>query len=435
MGIHAALDRRFKISEHGSSVKTECLAGLTTFLTMAYIAVVNPSVLSAAGMDFQAVFVATCLTATVGCFLMGLMANYPIAIAPGMGLNAYFTYSVVQGMGIDWRVALGAVFISSLLFLLVSITYIRRQIIMAMPRSLKFSISAGIGLFLAMIALKSSGIIVAHPATMLALGDIHKPSVLLALLGFLVIVALEYHRVYGGIILGIILISTLSILLGLHEFKGVFAPIPSLAPTFMQLDLSGAWSAGILGVVFVFFFVDLCDTTGTLVGVTHRAGLLKPSGDLERVREANIADSLAIGTGAILGTSSATAYVESTAGVATGGRTGLVAVVVGVLFLLCLWFSPLAQSVPAYATAPALLYVAILMLHGLQEIQWNDLQEAVPAALTLFGIPFTFSIANGIALGFISHVTIKLLTGRWPELSWPVCLIASLFLVKLAFFS
>ena len=429
------LESFFKLREHGTSVKTEVIAGFTTFLTMAYIILVNPLILSATGMDLNAVFVATCLAAALGTAIMGLVANYPMALAPGMGLNAYFTFSVVKGMGIPWQAALGAVFISGIVFLAVSLFKVREAIVNAIPRSLKFAISAGVGMFLAIIALKDAGVIAAHPATYLTLGNIHNPTTLLAILGFFLIVALEYRKVPGSIIIGILVVTALSILFGLSKFEGIFAPVPSMAPTFMKMDLHGAMSAGLVGVIFVFFFVDLFDTTGTLVGVSHRAGLLDKDGKLPRLKRALLADSVAITVGAVMGTSSTTAYIESAAGTAVGGRTGLTATVVAILFLACLWISPLAKTVPAYATAPALCYVAVLMARGLAEIDWSDLTESAPAVMTALAMPFTFSIADGIAFGFISYAVIKILAGRFADLKPAVVVIAALWIFKLAFFA
>lgn len=428
------LESFFKLKEHNTTVKTEVLAGFTTFLTMAYIVLVNPLILSSTGMDLNAVFVATCLAAALGTAIMGLVANYPIALAPGMGLNAYFTFTVVKGMGVPWDVALGAVFVSGLVFLAVSLFRVREAIVNAIPQSLKFAISAGVGMFLAIIALKNAGVVTSHPVTYLTLGNMHSPTTLLAILGFFLIVALEYRRVHGSIIIGILVVTTLSILLGLSKFEGVVAPIPSMAPTFMKMNLHGAMNIGLLGVIFVFFFVDLFDTTGTLIGVSHRAGLLDKDGKLPRLKRALLADSIAITVGAVMGTSSTTAYIESAAGTAVGGRTGLTATVVAVLFLACLWLSPLAKTVPPYATAPALCYVAVLMARGLAEIDWSDLTEAAPAVMTALAMPFTFSIADGIAFGFISYAVIKILAGRFRDLKPAVLVIAALWIFKLACF-
>ena len=424
------LDRFFKIKESGSSVRTEVLAGLTTFLAMSYILVVNPSILKDAGMDFGAVFVATCISSAFACMMMGLVANYPIALAPGMGLNAYFTYAVVKGMGISWQVALGAVFVSGIVFIILSLFKVREAIVNSLPNSLKYSIGGGIGLFLALVALKSAKVVVSNPDTLVSLGDIHSPQVLLTIVGFCFIVTLEHFRIRGGIIIGILVITAIASVAGLNEFKGVFAPVPSLAPTFLQLDFHDLFNMSLVSVIFVFFFVDLFDSTGVLIGVAGRAGLLV-DGKLPRVKKALLADSTAIVVGAGLGTSSTTAYVESAAGAAASGRTGLTAVVVGLLMLASLWFSKLAASVPAYATAPALLYVGVLMMRSMTEIDWKDVSEAAPAFFTLIFMPFAYSIADGIAMGFISYALIKLFCGRVKEVSYMVWIIAVLWAFKL----
>ena len=424
------LDRFFKIKESGSSVRTEVLAGLTTFLAMSYILVVNPSILKDAGMDSNAVFVATCISSAFACMMMGLVANYPIALAPGMGLNAYFTYAVVKGMGISWQVALGAVFVSGIVFIILSLFKVREAIVNSLPNSLKYSIGGGIGLFLALVALKSAEVVVSNPTTLVSLGDIHSPQVLLTIVGFCFIVTLEHFRIRGGIIIGILAITAIASVAGLNEFKGIFAPVPSLAPTFLQLDFHDLFTMSLVSVIFVFFFVDLFDSTGVLIGVAGRAGLLV-DGKLPRVKKALLADSTAIVVGAGLGTSSTTAYVESAAGAAAGGRTGLTAVVVGLLMLASLWFSKLAASVPAYATAPALLYVGVLMMRSMTEIDWKDVSEAAPAFFTLIFMPFAYSIADGIAMGFISYALIKLFCGRVKEVSYMVWIIAVLWAFKL----
>lgn len=427
------LERFFQLSAHGTDVKTELLAGMTTFLTMAYIIFVNPDILGAAGMPKDSVFVATCLAAALGSAIMGLYANYPIALAPGMGLNAYFAFAVVNGMGFSWQAALGAVFISGCLFILVSLFKVREAVVNSIPRSLKLAISAGVGLFLAIIGLKNAGIIAAHPATLVTLGDLHQPGPLLAVTGFILIVALEQRKIHGAIIISILSITVAAVVLGLTPFNGLIAPPPSITPTLMQMDLTGALNAGLLTVVLTFFLVELFDASGTLIGVAHRAGLLDKDGKLPRLKKALLADSAAIVAGAGLGTSSTTAYIESAAGTSVGGRTGLTAVTVAVLFLAALVFAPLAGTVPAYATAPALCYVAVLMIRGLAEIDWDDLTEATPAVVTAITMPFTFSIAHGIAFGFVSYAAIKLLTGRWKELSPMVTLIAVVFVLKFAF--
>ncbi|AUX86949.1 guanine permease [Acinetobacter sp. ACNIH2] len=427
------LERLFKLSENKTTFRTEVLAGVTTFLTMCYIIIVNPMILSETGMDHGAVFVATCLAAAIGCLVMGIIANYPIALAPGMGLNAYFTYSVCMGMGVPWQTALAAVFVSGLVFIAISMFKIREAIVNAIPMSLKFAIGGGIGLFLALIALKNSGIIVDNPATLVGLGDLKQPTVLLTLFGFLMIVVLHHFKVRGSIIISILVLTAISTVMGLSEFKGVVGEIPSIAPTFLQMDFEGLFTASLVGVIFVFFLVDLFDSTGTLVGVAHRAGLLQ-DGKLPRLKKALFADSTAIVAGAALGTSSTTPYIESSAGVAAGGRTGLTAVVVGVLFILCLFLAPLAQSVPSFATAPALLFVGVLMIQGITHIEWDDITEAVPAFLTIVFMPFSYSIADGIAMGFISYALIKLCTGKASTVPYMVWIVAVLWAIKFAFF-
>lgn len=426
------LDKFFQLGEHGTTVRTEVLAGLTTFLTMAYIMFVNPSILGDAGMPKGAVFVATCLIAAFGSVLMGLLANYPIAIAPGMGLNAYFAYVVVLGMGYTWQAALGAVFVSGCLFLLVTVFRLRDQIIKGIPQSIRVAITVGIGLFLALIALKSAGVVVESKATLVTLGDLHSAPVILFALGFLLIVVLDRLKVPGAILIGILAVTVSSFIWGGNQFQGVFSAPPSIEPTFFKLDIKTALSTGFLNVVLVFFLVELFDATGTLMGVAKRAGLLVP-GKMERFHRSLLADSGAIFAGSLLGTSSATAYVESASGVQAGGRTGLTAITVAVLFLACLFIAPLAGSVPAYATAPALLFVACLMLKELTEVEWDDSTEAIPAAITAVMMPFTYSIANGLAFGFISYAAIKLCTGRAREVHWMVWIIAGLFLFKFAY--
>jgi adenine/guanine/hypoxanthine permease len=424
-----AIAKFFKLEEHGTNVRTEVVAGLTTFLTMAYIVFVNPSILGDAGMPRDAVFVATCLIAALGTLIMGLYANYPIALAPGMGLNAYFAYVVVKGMGFTWQVALGAVFISGCLFLAVTLFRLRELIIRGIPHTLRTAITVGIGLFLAIISLKSAGVVAASPATYVTLGDLHTPSVVLAVLGFFLIVVLDRLKVPGAILIGIIAVTVLSFFFAGNKFGGVLAAPPSIAPTFLQLDIKGALSAGILNVVLVFFLVELFDATGTLMGVAKRAGLLK-EGKMDRMNKALLADSGAIFAGSLLGTSSTTAYIESAAGVQAGGRTGLTAVTVAALFLACLLISPLAGSVPGYATAPALFFVSCLMLRELTELDWDESTEVIPAAVTALTMPFTYSIANGLAFGFITYAVLKLCTGRAREVHPMVWLIAAVFLFK-----
>jgi AGZA family xanthine/uracil permease-like MFS transporter len=430
VGVNRSLvERLFRLREHGTSVRTELIAGLTTFLTMAYIIFVNPSILGDAGMPREAVFVATCLIAALGSLVMGLLANYPIALAPGMGLNAYFAYVVVGGMGYDWRVALGAVFISGCLFLAVTVLRLREWIIRGIPHSLRVAITVGIGMFLALIALKSAGIVAPSKATFVTLGDVHQTPALLAVLGFVLIVVLDRFQVRGAILIGIVAVTLLSFFVAGNRFNGVFDAPPSIAPTFLQLDVKGALAGGVLNVVLVFFLVELFDATGTLMGVARRAGLLK-DGKMDRMNKALLADSGAIFAGSLLGTSSTTAYIESATGVQAGGRTGLTAVTVAGLFLACLFIAPLAGAVPAYATAPALFFVACLMLRELTELNWDDTTEVIPAAVTALAMPFTYSIANGLAFGFITYAALKLLTGQGKQVHFMSWLIAAVFLLR-----
>lgn len=426
------LDRYFGLSEHGTTVRTEILAGFTTFLTMAYIIFVNPTILGETGMDKGAVFVATCIASALATSIMALYANYPLALAPGMGLNAFFTYGVVKGMGYTWQVGLGAVLISGVLFFVLSVTKVREWVVDAIPRSQKLAISAGIGFFLALIALHEAGVVAGSSATMVTLGPLSTETTLLACGGFLAMVALDRLGVPGAIIIAILGTTAVGIALGASSFVGLVSTPPSLAPTWLALDLRGALGTGVLTIIFVFFFVDLFDNTGTLVGVAHRAGLIDKEGKIPRLGRVFMADSTATIVGSVLGTSTVTSYIESAAGVRAGGRTGLVGAVVAVLFLLSLFLSPLAQTVPAYATAPALLFVGCLMARGLSEIDWEDVTEYAPGVVTALAMPFTFSIANGIALGFIAYAAVKVLSGRFSEAKPAVVVLAVLFVIRYA---
>ncbi|XYD07996.1 NCS2 family permease [Methylobacterium sp. NMS12] len=423
------LERTFRLAEHGTSVRTELLAGLTTFLTMAYIVFINPSILGDAGMPRGAVFVATCLVAALGSLIMALYANYPIALAPGMGLNAYFTYVVVQQLGFTWQAALGAVFISGVCFLIVTLTGLRALIVDGIPRSMRIAITVGIGLFLAIIALKNAGLVAASPATFVTLGDLHKPEAILAVLGFLMVAVLSARKVRAALLSSILTVTALSFVFAGNTFQGIVSLPPSIAPTLFALDIPGALSAGLLNVILVLFLVELFDATGTLMGVASRAGLLT-DGRMRRLDRALMADSVSVFAGSLLGTSSTTAYLESASGVEQGGRTGLTAATVAVLFLACLFFAPLAGAVPAYATAPALFYVACLMLRELVELDWDDLTEVVPACVTALLMPFTYSIATGVSCGFITYAALKLLAGRAREVKPIVWVIAAVFLFK-----
>ena len=428
----ATLERFFGLAQRGTDVRTEVTAGVTTFLTMAYIAFVNPQILSDAGMPFDAVFVATCLAAAFSTLVMGLYANYPIALAPGMGLNAFFAYGVVLGMGHPWEVALGAVFVSGVLFLLLSVLPVRRWIVEAIPQGLKLAIAAGIGLFLGVIALRNAGLIQASEATLVTAGELMTPGPLLALLGFCAIAALSARRVPGAAIIGMLGVAAAGLALGVSEWRGIASLPPDPTPTLLALDLAGALQAAMLTVVLTFLIVDLFDTTGTLIGVAHQARLLDDRGRLPHMRRALIADSTGTVAGALLGTSPVTSYIESAAGASAGGRTGLTAVVVAGLFLACLFLAPLAGSIPPYATAAAILYVACLMVRPLVDVDWRDVTESAAAVMTVVAIPLTFSIADGIGLGFLSYVLIKVLAGRRRECSPTLIAVALLFAVKFA---
>ena len=424
------IERFFQLRANHTSIKTEVLAGLATFLTMSYIIFVNPGMLAQTGMDEGAVFVATCLSAAFGCTLMGLLANYPIALAPGMALNAYFTYGVVLGAGRSWQSALGAVFISGLIFLAISILPIREYIVNCIPKSLKLAIVAGIGLFLGVIGLKNAGIIIASQATLVKLGNLHDPKTLLAIAGFMLIIGFEALHLAGAVIISILLVTIASILFGYSDFFGVFSIPPSILPTFMQLDVKAALSLGLATIVFAFLFVDLFDNTGTLIGIAYRAGFMTKDGKLPRISRALLADSTAAVAGAVLGTSTTTSYLESTVGVNMGARTGLMAITVAVLFLLATFISPLAKSIPIYATAPVLVYVACLMTHAITEIDWNDVTEYAPAMITVITMPLTFSVSDGIAFGFITYVMVKMLSGRFRELNPAIFVLAMAFIFK-----
>ena len=420
------LDQYFGVTEKGSSLRTEFLAGLATFLTMAYIIVVNPAILSSAGLDFGSVFVATIVAAVVGSAIMGFWANWPVALAPGMGLNAFFTFGIVLGMKQPWEVALGAVFVSGVLFLVLSLTGLREWVINSIPKSLKLGIGAGIGMFLAIIGLKNAGVVVDHPATLVGLGDFTSLPVLLFLAGFCIMVVLDRLRVPGSIVIGVIAVSIVGWVTGTSEFSGVVGSIPSLEPTFLKLDIQGALTATMIGVVFAFLFVDFFDTAGTLTSVANIANKIDDDGKIENIGRAVVSDSIATIVGALFGTSNTTSYIESAAGIKEGGRTGLTAVVVAFFFLLCLVFAPLAQSIPGYATAAALVFVATHFMRNMLDIDWDDVTEYSPAVLSAILMPLTFSIANGIAIGFITYAVVKVASGRFSETSPAVFLVAVL---------
>ncbi|MGY6709807.1 MAG: NCS2 family permease [Rhizobiaceae bacterium] len=431
-GRVSGLDAYFKLTENGTTVRTEVIAGVTTFLTMAYIVFVNPAILSDAGMPFGPVFVATCVAAIIGTLIMGLYANYPIALAPGMGLNAFFAFTVVITYGYTWQEALACVFFSGVLFIFLSVLPIREYIINSIPKTLKLAISAGIGFFLGIIALSNAGVVVAHPATLVTSGDFMAPGVILALLGFSLIAALNFRNVPGATIIGILVVAVIGIPFGVAEFGGIVSLPPNPSETLLALDFGRVLEGTFWIVVLSMLFVDLFDTAGTLVGVAHRGGLLDKDGKLPRMKKALLADSTATTVGALVGTSNTTSYVESAAGVAAGGRTGLAAVVTAACFVLALFFSPLAGSIPAYATAAALFYVAVVMARGLSEIEWNDLTEAAPAAAIAITMPLTYSIATGIGIGFITYVLVKAIAGRFSDLTPAVWALAIVFAIMLA---
>lgn len=422
----------FRVTENGSTIPVEVMAGVTTFLTMSYIIVVNPQILAAAGIDPGAAFVATCLAAAFGSLVTGLLSNYPIAMAPGMGVNAYFAFTVVGALAVPWQTALGAVFLAGLLFLLVSLLRVREWLVNALPLSLKLGMGAGIGLFLGLLGLHAMGLVVANPQTMVALGALHTPAVLLAAFGFVLMVGLVARGVPGAVLISIAVVTLAAAPFGLVTFKGVVAPPPSLMPTLLQLDIAGALRLGMVTVVLALFLVTLLDNLGTLIATLHRGGFTNAEGRVPRLRQVLMADSGGAMASALLGTSPSVSYIESAAGIAVGGRTGLVAVVVAALFALSLLFSPLALSVPGFAAAPALLYVACTMLATLRDLEWDDVSEAVPAAVTALGIAFTFSIATGIGLGFITYVGVKLIAGRGREIGGAVWVLAGASAIMLA---
>lgn len=430
------LQRVFKLSENKTTVKTEVIAGITTFMTMAYIIIVNPITLADAGMNFKAVMAATCISSAIATFLMGFLANYPFALAPGMGLNAYFAYSVVIEMGYTWQVALGAVFISGLIFILITITKIREVIVNAIPFTLKKAVGGGIGLFIALIGLKNAGIIKSSEATLVSLGYLAEPGPLLALIGLVITAILLARKVPGAMIIGILVTTVIGMFpvfglvpvpTGINSF--ISAP-PSVAPTFMQLDIKGVLGLGLINVILAFTFVDLFDTLGTLVGTGAKANMLDEKGRLPRANPAMLSDAIGTSVGAVFGTSTVTTYVESAAGIVVGGKTGLTAIVVGLLFLASLFISPLALMIPGQATAAALILVGVMMMEPVKDIDFSDFTEAVPAFMTIALMPFTFSIANGIAAGLIFYPIMKLVTGRSKEVHPVVYVLAILFVIR-----
>ncbi|MGB5856212.1 MAG: NCS2 family permease [Oceanisphaera sp.] len=424
------LEKLFKLKAHGTSVKTELVAGLTTFITMAYIIFVNPNIMAASGMDAGAVFVATCIGAAIATLFMGLYANWPVGLAPGMGLNAFFAFTVVGEMGYSWEIALGAVFWSGVIFTAMSFWKIREWVLDAIPESLRFAMTAGVGLFLGLIGLKTAGIVVPSSATMVTLGDMTQPSAWLAAACFLVISILAYRKIFGAVLIGVIGVTLAGLLMGIVEYNGVFAMPPSIAPTFMKLDIMGALDVGMITIILSFLFVNMFDTAGTLMGVAERANLRNPDGSIEGLKKSLKADSASSVIGTFVGCPPVTSYVESAAGVAAGGRTGLTAVTIAILFLFSMFLAPLAGMIPAYATAGALLYVAFAMMSSLAKIEWDDYTEMAPAAITALMMPLTFSIANGIAMGFVSYAILKLATGQASKVSVGVYVLSVVFIAK-----
>ncbi|SMB85394.1 putative MFS transporter, AGZA family, xanthine/uracil permease [Pasteurella testudinis DSM 23072] len=433
MQTQGLLQRYFKLEQHGTNVKTEIIAGITTFLTMVYIVFVNPSILGVAGMDSQSVFITTALIAAFGSIFMGLLANLPVALAPAMGLNAFFAYTVVAKLGLSWQVGMGTIFWGAVGLFLLTLFQVRYWLIASIPTSLRVGITAGIGLFIALMGFQNSGIVVASPATLVTLGNLYSSQVLLAILGFFIIAILASRNIHAAVLVSIAVVTALSLLLGNVEYQGIFSMPPSVSNVVGQVDLAGALDIGLLGIVFSFMLVNLFDSSGTLLGVTEKAGLADDKGRFPKMKQALLVDSVSSVTGAYIGTSSVTAYIESSSGVSVGGRTGLTAIVTGILFLLVIFLSPLASLVPLYATAGALIYVGILMSSSLIKVRWDDLTEATPAFITAALMPFTYSITEGIAFGFISYCVMKLFTGKAKQISIPVWVVSVLFLIKIIF--
>ncbi len=427
------LEKLFKLKESNTNIQTELLAGFTTFITMAYIIFVNPQMMSSTGMDLGASFVGTCVAAAIACIAMGFYSNWPIGLAPGMGLNAFFTYTVVGEMGYTWEIALGAVFLAGILFWIMSVTPIRQWMLESIPMNLRIAMGSGVGLFIGFIGLKNGGIIVSNDATLISIGDLLKVETLLAVLGFLLIAILAVRRIPGAILIGVMMVTLISIFVGIIQFQGLISYPPAFMPVFMKLDILGALDLAMISVIMSFLFVNLFDTAGTLLGVANQAKLVDEDGNIHNLDKALKADSSSSAFGAFLGCAPVTSYVESSAGVEAGGRTGLTAVTVGFLFLIAVFFSPLASIIPAHATAGALIYVAILMMSGMEKLNWSDSSELLPALIIIVMIPLTFSIANGIALGFISYVVLKIASGQLKKISSGAWFLTMIFLSKFLF--
>ena len=420
----------FKLAESNTTVGIELSAGLTTFMAMAYIVFVNPQMMASAGMEQGASFVATCLAAALACFMMGLYANWPVGLAPGMGLNAFFTYTIVGELGYPWQTALGAVFIAGILFVVLTITRLREWMLVSIPWNLRIAMGAGIGLFVGMIGLKNGGIIIDHPATLLSLGNFQTTETLLAGLGFLAITGLATRQFPGAILIGIFLVTGVGLSIGAVQYQGIVSMPPSVAPVLGQLDIAAAFDVAMISAIASILFVNLFDTAGTLVGVATQAGLVNEKGDIKYLDREMHADSTSRVAGALVGCAPVTSYVESAAGVAAGGRTGLTACAVGVLFLAMIFFAPLASMIPPFATAGALIYVALLMMSGMQHLSWSDPTELLPALLTIIMVPLSFSIANGIAAGFLSYVILKVIAGRSTDVTAAAWLMALIFTAR-----
>tara|TARA_Y100001968_G_scaffold64343_2_gene55083 strand:- start:3315 stop:4613 length:1299 start_codon:yes stop_codon:yes gene_type:complete len=427
------LNQLFELDANNTNIKKEILGGFTTFITMAYIIFVNPQIMSATGMDLGAIFVGTCLAAAIASFVMGFFANWPIGLAPGMGLNAFFTFTVVGEMGYSWEVALGAVFLAGILFFVMSITKLRSWMISSIPLNLRIAMGAGVGLFIGLIGLKNGGIIISNDATLLSLGNFTNIETLLSVAGFLIISALSVRKIPGAIIIGILSVTFIAFMLGLIEYNGIVSMPPDISPILLKLDIVGALNIGMLTIIMSFLFVNLFDTTGTLVGVATRANLINDDGEAIGLNKALKADSGASILGTFFGCSPVTSYVESSAGVEAGGRTGLTAVVVGILFIFAMFLSPLATVIPAYATAGALIYVAILMLGGMEKLDWSNVIELLPALVIIVMIPLTFSIADGIALGFLTYVSLKISNGEIKAISYGAWFLTLIFISKFIF--
>ena len=431
------VERFFKVREKGTTVRTELLAGMTTFIAMAYILFVNPNILADAGIPKEAAIASTIWIAALASLAMGIFANYPVALAPGMGLNAFFAYYVCGVLGLHWTVALGAVFFSGVLFLILTVSGIRQAIINAVPRDLKYAISVGIGLFIAFIGLKGTGLIVENSATYVSLGHVTAPTTLLSLFGLLLTAALMARNVHGSILIGIFVTTILAMILGMTPApKGitdiVSTSLPHMGETFGQLDLAGAWHYGLVSIIFTFTVVELFDNMGTLIGLTTKAKMVRPDGHIENIDKALTTDAVGTMVSAMFGTSTVTSYIESAAGIAAGGRTGLTAVAAGVLFLAALLFTPLIGLVPAFATAPALILVGALLMSEVGKIDFSDFTNALPVFLTIIMMPLTSSIANGFAFGFISYTVMKLCAGQYKKVSWIMYLVSIAFLINLA---